>query len=221
MAGLTIVFMLGVAYPQAIPQWACTNKEALCHSVFIVYDSWHAAIVLPRNELSDKIIPELADFPSASFIEFSWGDKDYFPDPQAGAFGAIKAALWSSGSVMHLVGFTDTVENSYRGATVTTLRLNETAYGLLIDYINDTFTREKSLGRAPAAPGLFPNSHFYPANRSFSLLRTCNTWVAEALEQATLPISSAFVITAGNLHRQLLATKPNRESLLKNTADDS
>lgn len=109
---------------------------------------------------------------------------------------------------MHLVGFSDAVDHFYRGATVTELRLSTTAYGRMVDYINETFAREKSLGRARAAPGLFPDSRFYPAKRSFSLLRTCNTWVAEALEQAGLPIASGFVITAGNLRSQLESAKP-------------
>ncbi|MGZ9243690.1 MAG: DUF2459 domain-containing protein, partial [Candidatus Binatia bacterium] len=112
------------------------------------------------------------------------------------------------GSVIHLVGFTDTVENFYRGATITELRLSRTAYERVVDYVDETFLRQQSSGRARAAPGLFASSRFYPANRSFSLLRTCNTWVAEALEQAGLSISPAFVITAGNLQSQLAAIKP-------------
>jgi len=175
--------------------------------VSIVHNSWHAAFVLRKSDLSEKLMPELADFSEARFIEFSWGDKDYFPDPASGIFAAVKAALWSEGSVMHLVGFADTMEHFYRGAAVTELRLNSSAYDRMVDYINQTFSREASSGRAPAAPGLFPNSRFYPASRSFSMFRTCNTWVAEALELAGLPISSEFVITAGNLERQILAAQ--------------
>jgi uncharacterized protein (TIGR02117 family) len=210
MAGLALFLILRAAYPQAVPQWLCANNASNCHPVFIVHNSWHAAIVLRSSDLSDKIMPELTDFPAARFIEFSWGDKDYFPDPASGIFAAIKAALWSGGSVMHLVGFADAVEHFYRGATITELRLNATAYDHLVDYIDETFAREKSLGRARATPGLFSNSHFYPSNRNFSLLRTCNTWVAEALERAGLPISSGLVMTAANLHTQLLALQPAR-----------
>lgn len=193
--------------PQAVSQWACTSNESPCKPVTIVHNSWHAAIVLRKSDIGDPIMPELADFAAARFIEYSWGDKDYFPDPASGIFGAIKAGLWSGGSVMHLVGFADTVEHFYRGASITELRLNASAYGRMVDYISKTFAREKSSGRAPAAPGLFPYSRFYPASRSFSLLRTCNTWVAEALELAGLPISSGVVITAGNLQSQLLAAQ--------------
>jgi uncharacterized protein (TIGR02117 family) len=197
----------GAPDSQAASQWNCATNESTCKSVAIVHNDWHAAIVLRKSDFADKFMPELADFPAAQFIEFSWGDKDYFPDPASGIFGAIKAALWSGGSVMHLVGFADTVEYFYRGASITELRLSASAYGRMVDYISETFAREKSSGRAPAAPGLFPYSRFYPASRSFSVLHTCNTWVAEALELAGLPLASGWVITAGNLQRQLLAAQ--------------
>ena len=208
LAAILLCLADRLAYPEAASQWACTDSEPTCKSVSIVHNSWHAAIVLRKSDLAERTMPELADFPAAQFIEFSWGDKDYFPDPQSGIFGAIKAAMWSSGSVIHLVGFADTVENYYRGATITELRLSPAAYERMVDYIDETFLRQQSSGRARAAPGLFSSSRFYPANRSFSVLRTCNTWVAEALEQAGLSISPAFVITAGNLQSQLAAIKP-------------
>ena len=124
LAAILLCLAHRLAYPEAASQWACTDNESTCKSVSIVHNSWHAAIVLRKSELAETTMPELADFPAADFIEFSWGDKDYFPDPQSGVFGAIKAALWSSGSVIHLVGFTDTVERFYRGANIAELRLN-------------------------------------------------------------------------------------------------
>ena len=128
VAAMLLCLAHGAAYPQAVSPWACADNESPCKSVAIVHNSWHAAIVLRTSDLAVKTMPELADFPSAQFIEFSWGDKDYFPDPQSGIFGAIKAALWSSGSVIHLVGFTDPLEHFYRGATITELRLSPAAY---------------------------------------------------------------------------------------------
>jgi len=184
-------------------EWSCEAEKPSCKSVFIVHDSWHAAIVLNKNDLSPAEIAELADFPGAEFIEFSWGDQDYFPDPHSGFFAAVKAALWSSGSVIHLVGFSGTLEQVYRGAKIIELRLSLGAFNRLLESLSKTFLRAQGSNRAPAAPGLFPNSHFYPATPKFSVLRTCNTWVAEVLESAAVPVSPRTVITAGNLAGQL------------------
>jgi hypothetical protein len=83
-------------------------------------------------------------------------------------------------------------------------RLALGAFNRLVETFAQTFAC------APASPSLFPSSRFYPATPKFSLLRTCNTWVAEALESAGVPVSPRMVITAGNLASQLapLALRP-------------
>jgi uncharacterized protein (TIGR02117 family) len=179
--------------------WSCAPEDPTCKSVFIVHNTWHAAIVLNRQDLSTDALPELADFPDAKFIEFSWGDRDFFTDPNAGVWAALRAAFWSSGSVLHLVGFNDTVAQFYRGSETTVLRLAAPAYQLLIDFLSQAFARSTPLGRAKSSPGLFAYSRFYPATARFSLMRTCNTWVAEALSAAGLPVSPGGVLTAGSL----------------------
>jgi uncharacterized protein (TIGR02117 family) len=190
--------------------WSCAPQEPACNSVFIVHNAWHAAIVLKREDLSSDALPELVDFPDAKFIEFSWGDRDFFTDPNAGVWAALRAAFWSSGSVLHLVGFNDGVAEFYRGSETTELRLAPPAYRLLIDFLSHAFARPASAGRAQSSPGLFAYSRFYPATARFSLLRTCNTWVAEALSAAGLPLSPSGVLTAGSLASQIAPLgKPN------------
>ncbi len=195
---------------RAANEWACSPEKYLCRTVFIVHDSWHAAIVLRRDDLSTATLPELADFPDARFIEFSWGDQDYFPDPSSGFSMALKAAFWSSGSVVHLVGSNDDPRKFYPKAEVIELRLSPTAFNRLIGFLSQSFLRHDSKGRAQASPGLYGYSRFYPSNRKFSLLNTCNTWVAQTLETAGLPLSASRVVTAGQLAEQLDSMKPPR-----------
>ncbi len=184
-------------------QWSCLAGQSSCASVFIVHDTWHAAVVLSSSDISAAALPELADFPDARFIEFSWGDQDYFPNPNAGVWAALRAAFWSGGSILHLVGFNDKVEKFYGGAAITELRLAPAALDRLIGFISQTFARPAPKIRAPASPGLFAYSRFYPAHTHFSILRTCNSWVAEALEASGMPLSPHMVITAGNLASQI------------------
>lgn len=183
--------------------WRCGSSEPRCSTVFVVYDSWHAAIVLPKTELSSTEIPEVADFAAARYVEFSWGDQDYFPDPDSGVFKALKAAFWSSGSVLHLVGFDDEVRRFYPKAKVIELRLSPAAQSRLTVFVAESFQRSALKQRAMARPGLYEHSRFYPSTQRFSLLNTCNTWVARALETAGLPLTAAGVITASQMGDQL------------------
>jgi uncharacterized protein (TIGR02117 family) len=169
----------------------------------IVHNSWHAAIVLRRAVIPAQTLVEVGDFPDAEFIEFSWGDRDFFPDPNAGVWAGLRAAVWSSGSVLHLVGFAKAPREFYRGATITEFRLNSPALAKLIDFLSAEFVRHSTTGRAEASPGLFAGGKFYPARGKFSALRTCNTWIAEALQSAGMAMAPAWVITAASLQRQL------------------
>ena len=183
--------------------WFCASGESSCKTIFIIHNSWHAAIIVSASDVSLDVLPELSDFPSAKFIEFSWGDQDYFPDPNSGVWAALRAAFWSRGSVLHLVGFSENVGQFYGGAEIFELRLAPVAHRQLIHFISASFARSNSHGRAQASPGLFAYSRFYPSTAKFSVLRTCNTWIAEALASAGVPISPGSVLTAGSLASQL------------------
>ena len=172
-------------------------------TVFIVHDAWHAAIVIKKVDIPAVVVPELRDFPSAEYLEFSWGDRDYFPAPNGGLGLALKAALWSSGSILHVVGLKDAVQNAYPNAEIIEIPLSEEGFQRMVKFISDTFSRPHAPTPAEPRPGLFSNGRFYAAAGKFSLFRTCNTWVAEALSAAGLPIRPSYVITAGNLSDQL------------------
>ena len=197
--GLCLLFRASIV----LAAWSCAPGETSCKTVFIVHNRWHAAIVLDKDDLSTDALPELSDFPDAKFIEFSWGDQDYFPDPNSGIWAALRAAFWSGGSVIHLVGFQSSTREFYPSTEIFELRVNLAAQRELIRYLAQSFARPIGDGQAPARPGLFAYSRFYPATQKFSVLRTCNTWVAEALEAAGLPVAPRMVFTAANLASQV------------------
>ncbi len=47
------------------------------------------------------------------------------------------------------------------------------------------------------APGQFPGSLFYAARSRYSLAHTCNTWAADALRAAGLPVRADGVVFSG------------------------
>jgi uncharacterized protein (TIGR02117 family) len=199
-----VFFALAHAEPAGVANaWACSEDGKLCPTVFIVHDAWHAGIVLRTDDLSAATLPELGDFPDARFVEFSWGDKDYFPDPDSGFSMALKAAFWSSGSVLHLVGFDGDLKTLYPKAEIIELRLSRPSFDRLSDFLSHSFLRPVSKSPAKASPGLYSYSRFYPSSHKFSLLNTCNTWVAHALETTGMPILASRVITAGQLSEQI------------------
>lgn len=188
--------------------WGCVGRivehdfpgdNARARSAFVVNHGWHSAIVVKRADIPEALLPESRDFPDAQYLEIGWGDGDYYLAPDPGLRLALKAAFWSSGSVLHVLGFRGAVRDYFPASEVVEIRLPEEAFQRLARFLSTSFSRPDPAAPAGSRPGLYPNSRFYPATGRFHLFRTCNTWVAEALETAGLPLSSAFVVTAGNL----------------------
>jgi uncharacterized protein (TIGR02117 family) len=192
--------------------WACaaptverqiSMESAHAKRVFVVHDKWHAAIVVSKNDISAGAIPELTHFPRAQYIEFSWGDADFFPAAERRVSLALKAAFLSRGSVLHLVGFNGPIKEMYPGAQVIEIALSDTAFSNLVNFLAEEFKRDGSGVAAEPSPGLSARSRFFPANSKFSVFRTCNAWVAEAFVAAGLPLRPRLVFTAGDLAVQL------------------
>jgi len=196
-----IVFLNGCSI--AGDNGAFRDQEKISKRIFVVHDRWHSAIVIRTADILMTAVPEAKDFSSAEHLEFSWGDKDYFPNPDPGLGLAFKAAFWSSGSILHLVGINGAVANSYTGAEVIEAGLSHQGLERLLGFISATFSRPQPGVATHSQPGLFPNSRFYPARGKFSLFRNCNTWVAEALRSAGLPVNSGLITTASSVGNQV------------------
>jgi hypothetical protein len=85
------------------------------------------------------------------------------------------------------------------------LPLDATALARLVAAIDASFERTESQPAAVVAPGLYADSHFYPARGRFSLVNTCNTWTARMLAESGADISPAGVVTASDLKSALRA----------------
>jgi uncharacterized protein (TIGR02117 family) len=171
--------------------------------VFVVHNNWHAALIVRKADLSQALFPEQDHFPEAEYLEIGWGDRDYFPATEESVGLALRAAFWSSGSVLHVVSFRGPIGDYFVDGEIIELALSPEAFQRLSEFVSASFSRADRSVAAQSQPGLVPHARFYPAAGRFSILRTCNTWIADSLKNAGLDISPRYIITAASLARQV------------------
>lgn len=197
---LALLLLLGCAANPAV------QAPPLCPAgprVQVVDHGLHAGLVISAEALLQRL-PELAaDFSPSGRIELGWGDAAFYQADNPGAAQALRALLWSGGSVLHLVQVPTTPVHDYPGARVLELTLDEPGQQRLLDSIAASFVRGPNADLQSLGPGLYGHSRFYPANGRYSLRNTCNTWLAQALASAGLPLTSTSVVTAKSLMTQL------------------
>jgi uncharacterized protein (TIGR02117 family) len=170
---------------------------------YVVSHGWHTGLVLRKADIPATVVwPEITDFSQNDYIEVGWGDGDYYPAPQTTWMRALGAALWSSRSVLHVAGFNEPVRKFFSGSEVIEVALSDEAFTELCAFIARTHERTLEDERGKIRPGLYGNSRFYPAQGKFHVFYNCNTWVAEALRAAGLPMNR-FTITADSVMAQV------------------
>ena len=172
-------------------------------TIQVVSNGWHTGIVIARRALPAGAIPEAQDFPDAPYLEFGWGDADYYPTPEAGIGVALRAALMPTPAVVHLVGLPGPPRQVFPKAETLDLVLAPDGFRRLIDYLESSFDRRGAIRADASAPGLYDFSRFYPATGEFHLFNTCNTWTAAALKAAGWPVTVDGTIRAEDLMAQL------------------
>jgi uncharacterized protein (TIGR02117 family) len=174
--------------------------------VLIVTNLYHSGLILPRTALADvarrRNLPALAAvtarFAGYDRIEFGWGDEGFYTRAPTTADVTVALALRAlfrpgNPSVLHVVGFTEHPRVAFTDAKLAALTLGEDGFARLAAMLDATFARSgrdgtiEEMGR-----GLYGPSLFYRAVGSFNILRVCNHWIADLLDQAGVPTAPAL-----------------------------
>lgn len=174
------------------------------YTVVIVNDGWHTSIVIPRTELiATGMLPEIEDFPGASFLEFGWGDRAYFPAEEETLGMALEAALTPTQAIIHVAALPWAPDLIYTEAEVLQVHLTQDGFRLMVRSIASYFERPIGRPATPVLPGFYPESRFYNAHGTFHLFNTCNTWTARMLRAGGVNLSPAGIVTAEDLMLRL------------------
>ena len=171
----------------ATPLVAELPEAPATDSIFLVSQGWHTGIAVRRADIPDPLLPEKRDFPGADWLEFGWGDRDFYMTPSAGPWLSFKAAFLPSRSVVHVAGVRGEISDFFPGAEIVEIPLSRYALEGLLRYVHDAFERAGEAAE-PLGRG------FYPGRETFHLLRTCNVWTAGALRAAGLPVRDALTV---------------------------
>jgi uncharacterized protein (TIGR02117 family) len=177
---------------------ALAFAASAAHRVWVVSNGWHSGIVLARADMPEAMIPEIADFPHARFFEFGWGDAEFYPAREGGAWLALRAAF-PGPAVLHLAGLSDHPARIWPNVTILPFTVDADGLRRLLDFLSNSFDRAGA-GRAVAtARGVYPFSLFYPATGRFHIFNNCNSWTAQALTAMGIGASLGGVNTADDL----------------------
>ncbi len=164
---------------------------------YVVSHSWHTGLVVDRRDLIQRMPGLKNDFGVVKYLEIGWGDQRFY-QAQTVKFGlALRALLFPTSSVLHIVEVPDSPRHYFSGSEVVEVSAPQTGYGKLFDFVAASFRRKSSNDVMKLGRGLYGKSRFYRAEEQFHAFNTCNTWVAKAIRETGYPISKGTITVRG------------------------
>lgn len=193
--------LIGCTAPPLPP--AAMTACATPRLFYVVSHGWHTGVVVSREDVIG-MAPELADdFKTGRYLEIGWGDEQFYQTPVFSLSLALRALLWPTATVLHVVAVPDRPQDYFPASEVIAITVPPVGYTGLLAFIAGSFKRTAGHEIIPLGPGLYGVSQFYPAQGVFHAGNTCNTWVAKALAATGYPLADPKTITAAGLLSQL------------------
>lgn len=184
--------------PVAMPAQCAAPQHTA--PIYVVRRRWHIDIGFPASALGPRVAA-LRDG-SARYVLVGFGDRHYLL-ARGHRWSEMLGALLPGPGVILATDLSHSPEAVFGAAQVVELRLVTRRERSLERFIASSLAPSPSGAIEPLAPGPYGGSRYYASVQRYSALHTCNTWAAQALRAAGLPVRSAGVALAAQLWRQV------------------
>jgi len=193
-----IIGLLGacsVAPSRPSPETVASSKI-----IYVVRRGWHVDVGFAAADLGESLAPLRAQFPGAQYFILGFGDRYYLLSRGKNSADEL-AALWPGSGLILVTGLTASPQNAFGTAHVVEVPVFPDQMAAAQTFVANAFALRGDRLSAEA-PGPYAGSLFFSATLKYSAFYTCNTWAADALRSAGLPVASNIQF-AGQLWGQV------------------
>lgn len=168
---------------------------------YMTNNGLHTHFIFPRNDVISRA-PYLKDyFPNADLLQLGWGDYHYYGNPMQSRWMGLKALFLPTSAVLGILGLRD-LDEVHINTNIYEIAVEKLGWNKIIDFICSHLKRD-SLYQLNLVRINHDNEHFFAAYGTYSILNTCNTWSARALNSAGLSLHLWRAFTARHIEDQV------------------
>jgi uncharacterized protein (TIGR02117 family) len=198
-----LIFCCGISGCAWSPVEPYAGDAPKRHTLYVIASGWHTEIGLSAAALSGPLAALQSAMPSARYVVFGWGQRDYYMAPNPGLGDLLGAGL-PGPSVVLVIPLTQAPAEFFgAGASVYAIPVSDDGLDRLAQFLWGYIAQDAQHHPRRIGDGPYPGSVFYASSGTYSLSNTCNTWTAEALHVAGVPVSAEGVVVAGGVTDQL------------------
>jgi hypothetical protein len=188
--------------------WLLLAQASQADTIYVVRRGWHIDIGFAVPELLAPLGAVTGEFPGARYLLFGFGDRRYLMAKHSHV-PAMLGAVWPGKALILVTGLAATPGEAFGEKEVIALDVSPAQSKELRAFIAGSLEAVAGSGSfVITAPGPYSGSLYFSSGLKYSGFHTCNTWAAEGLHSAELPVSSRGTLFAGQLWRQAVKLAP-------------
>lgn len=168
-------------------------------TLYVVRRGWHIDLGFAADDLLQPLKNVSEQFPEARFVTFGFGDRRYL-HVRNPAFPNMLAALWPGDGLMLVTALRGTPQQAFGETEVVALTLPASKIMAAQQSIAAAFSLQDGRPQSDG-PGPYEGSAYWRSSLRYSAAYTCNTWAAQVLASAGLPLPVRGVVFAGQVWR--------------------
>ena len=189
-------------------------------AVYVVDRGWHTEIGLASEDLPAPLAPIKQLFPGVRFLTFGFGERAFITSRRTDLFTMLRAAFPSRAAIL-VTALRVAPAGAFGREHVVALPLDATALGRLDAFLWSYMRKGPDDRPEVLGSGPYPGSMFYEAAGTYNAAFTCNTWTADGLHIAGLPISAEGIVFAGQVMDRVRALASSTGRRLPGGAGDA
>jgi Protein of unknown function (DUF2459) len=181
-----------------VPSSVSTDRGQV---IYVVRRQWHIAVEFRTDELAAPLASLAPEFTNVRFLSFGFGDLHYLLAKNK-KFPGLFAALWPGRGLILVGGRYASPEGIFGSDQVIRVAITGAQSGAAQAFIWGSLSSDAGTV-SPYAVAAHDEGLYFSTVHSYSALYTCNTWAAQVLAAAGLPIVTRGVILADQLWSQV------------------
>jgi hypothetical protein len=221
-ASLVAALLVAAPYPSAAeapaaPTPVAQSPPAPQAFIYVARRGWHVDIGFAAADLQPPLKSLMDEFPGARYLFFGFGDRHYLLAKERNA-PVLLAALWPGRGMILATGLTSPPTLAFGVRQVVALAVTVPQANAAQAFVWHSLGHSDNDPVKSYATGPYEGSLFFTAAPKYSAFHTCNTWAAESLAAAALPIRSAGVLFAGQLWSQVRRLEKKQSAIARQMA---
>ena len=210
-AARTLIFGSLISIQLLLPLAGFAQEAAATIPVVLLRRDWHTEIAIPLDKVPQPLAGAVHGMPGDDTLILGFGAKAYMPKRDADVGDAIDALAGGPGTVQ-LLAMHGLPGNDGKMTEILTLDLSADELDAIGAFAWQAI-RKTPEGVPEEISEPIPGDRYLESNVRYGMLHNCNSWTAEALSKAGLPIDADGVLYATGLMERVRAvtTEPRND----------